>query len=171
MSCANLRRITPAGAVRVAGHPAVLQSAAMSDVIEAPAAEAPADESRLRRIAGHQVTRFLVAGAIGYSFDLGLLVLLHTVLGWRLSLATSVAFAATFVLNFWLNRAAFRAHGMVGPELVRYAGLVALTWGVTVGVTSGLAVLGLPYLVAKTASTVVIAGLNYAGYRWFVFRR
>jgi putative flippase GtrA len=143
----------------------------MSDVIEAPVPAPSAPQSWLRRLAGHQMTRFLAAGAIGYSFDVGLLVLLHTVVGWRLSLATTVAFAATFVLNFWLNRAAFRAHGMIGPELARYVVLVVVSWLVTVGVTSGLAALGTPYIIAKTVATMAIAVINYAGYRWFVFRR
>jgi putative flippase GtrA len=155
----------------VTSNPAVLPYGAMSDVIEAPVAAAPAARSRLRRLAGHQVTRFLAASAVGFSFDVGLLVLLHTVLGWRLSLATTVAFAATFVLNFGLNRAAFRAQGMVGAELLRYAVLVAVSWLVTVGVTSGLATLGMPYVAAKIVATTVIAVLNFAGYRWFVFRR
>jgi putative flippase GtrA len=151
----------------VAGHPAVLPFGAMSDVIEAPVRPVP----RLRRLAGHHVTRFLAAGAVGYTVDVGLLVLLHTVAGWPLAPATTVAFAATFVLNFWLNRAAFRASGLVGPALLRYVLLVAASWLVTVGVTSGLAALGTPYVLAKTAATMVIAVLNYAGYRWFVFRR
>jgi putative flippase GtrA len=140
----------------------------MSDVIEAPVA--PATRSRLQRLAGRQIVRFLAASAVGFSFDVGLLVLLRTVAGWPLPVATSVAFAVTFVLNFGLNRAAFRAQGMVGPELLRYAVLVAVSWLVTVGVTSGLAAMGTPYVVAKVAATMVIAVLNYAGYRWFVFR-
>ncbi len=139
----------------------------MSDVIEAPVAAEP----RFRRIAGHHLTRFLAAGAVGYTFDVGLLILLHTVAGWPLPTATTVAFVATFVLNFGLNRAAFRASGLVGPALLRYVVLVAASWLVTVGVTSGLAALGTPYVLAKTAATMVIAVLNYAGYRWWVFRR
>jgi putative flippase GtrA len=59
---------------------------------------------------------------------------------------------------------------VLGPELLRYAVLVAVSWLVTVGVTSGLAALGTPY-VAQVAATMVIAVLNYAGYRWFVFCR
>jgi putative flippase GtrA len=81
-----------------------------------------------------------------------------------------VAFGTTLVLNFGLNRAAFRSKGLIGRALLRYIVLVVADWLVTLAVTTGMTALGTPYVVARTEATVFAAAVNYIGYRWWVFR-
>ncbi|MGD6756257.1 GtrA family protein [Streptomyces sp. BH105] len=110
-------------------------------------------------------------GGACYAIDVGTLVLLHGVLHMPLAAATSLAFVTVLAVNFGLNRSfVFRSSAMVGPAFAKYLALVALNYGATLATVTGLAALGLPYVAAKTASTVLNAVANYAAFRWWVFR-
>ncbi|MEU9509077.1 GtrA family protein [Micromonospora sp. NPDC048170] len=119
----------------------------------------------------HSASRFLLVGALSYLFDLGVLVVLHGLLGVPLAVATTLAFGSTLLLNFGLNRAfAFRSTGLAGPAFVRYLALVVVNYVLTLLMVTGFAALGVSYVVAKTGATAVNAVLNYVAYRWWVFR-
>ncbi|MGP3775936.1 GtrA family protein [Streptomyces sp. SDT5-1] len=102
---------------------------------------------------------------------MGTLVLLHGVLRMPLAAATSLAFVTVLAVNFCLNRSfVFRSGTMVGPAFAKYLVLVVLNYFATVATVTGLTALGLPYVGAKTTSTIVNAVANYAAFRWWVFR-
>lgn len=124
----------------------------------------------MRHAARHSATRFLAVGVLSYAFDLGVLAALHGGLGVPLALATTLAFLSTLALNFGLNKVfAFRSTALAGPAFVRYLVLVAVNYATTLIMVTGLAWLGLSYLLAKTLAVIVNAVLNYFAYRYWVF--
>ncbi|MFJ8580462.1 GtrA family protein [Micromonospora sp. NPDC093277] len=125
----------------------------------------------MRDLLSHSASRFLLVGGLSYLFDLGLLVVLHGFVGISLPVATTLAFGVTLLLNFGLNRAfAFRSTSLAGPAFLRYLLLVGFNYLLTLLMVTGLAGLGVSYVVAKTGATAVISVLNYVAYRWWVFR-
>jgi putative flippase GtrA len=48
--------------------------------------------------------------------------------------------------------------------------LVAINLGLTLGIVTGLSSLGVYYLIAKVIAVVIGAGINFTGYRKWVFR-
>ena len=103
----------------------------------------------------------------------GMLILLHGVLDVWLPLATFLAVASSYIVNFTLNR--FWSFGSVearpSGQAVRYLLLAGVNWVMTVALVSGLAALGMFYLLAKALTVAINAGLNYFAYRHWVFRR
>ena len=75
-------------------------------------------------------------------------------LGWPLPVAVTIGYAVALSVNYLLNRVLnFRSHAPLGPESLRYAGAVAVNFGVVLlGVTTGLAAVGVPYQVARVAA-------------------
>lgn len=106
-----------------------------------------------------------------YAFDVGTLVLLHGGLRMPLAAATSLAFVTVLAVSFGLYRSfVFRSGALTGPAFAKYLVLVGLNYIATVAMVTGLTALGLPYVVAKTTSTIVNAVVNYGAFRWWVFR-
>ncbi|MBG0565204.1 GtrA family protein [Actinoplanes aureus] len=124
-----------------------------------------------RRLWEHSAVRFLLVGGLSYAFDVGVLVLLHGVLGMPLALATSVSFMSALLVNFGLNRVfAFQSTSLVGTALLRYLVLVLVNYVTTLLLVTGLTALGLSYVVSKTVATILNAVMNYEAYRRWVFR-
>ncbi|MEU8893787.1 GtrA family protein [Streptomyces sp. NPDC048442] len=110
-------------------------------------------------------------GGLSYTIDVGTLVLLHGGLRMPLAAATSLAFVTVLAVNFGLNRAfVFRSDALAGPAFAKYLVLVGLNYCATVATVTGLTALGMAYVAAKTTSTLVNAVVNYAAFRWWVFR-
>jgi putative flippase GtrA len=125
-----------------------------------------------RRLWTHSAVRFLLVGGFCYVFDVGVLILLHGVLGISLAVATSLSFAATLMVNFGLNRVfAFQKTGLMGSSLVKYLVLVLINYGTTLLIVTGLTAAGLSYVVAKTLATIFNAVMNYEAYRRWVFKK
>lgn len=88
-----------------------------------------------------------------------------------LAAATSLGFVTVLAVNFTLNRSfVFRSGAMARPAIVKYLVLVALNYCATLATVTGLTALGLTYVAAKTASTIINAVANYGAFRWWVFR-
>ena len=115
--------------------------------------------------------RFAVIGACTFALDLVLLTLVHDGLGWPLPVAVTCGYAVALSVNYLLNRTLnFRSHRPIGPESLRYGAVVAVNFGVVLlGVTTGLAALGVPYQVARVAAGVCEGAFMYCAMRWFVF--
>ncbi|MEU5880328.1 GtrA family protein [Spirillospora sp. NPDC047279] len=127
-------------------------------------------EVALRRVLSHSFPRYLIIGGLSFAVDFGALYVAHGLLHIWLPVATTLAFLLAFVVNFGLNRVwAFESEGHVGRQLVLYLLLVALNTVLTVVVVSGLAALGVQYLIAKTVATAALTVLNYLAYRKWVF--
>jgi putative flippase GtrA len=123
----------------------------------------------------HPAPRFLVIGGASFLTDIGMLKLLHGVLGVALAVATVLAFGAAFVVNFtgsrlWVFGTTAR-QGIAHRQLVRYIILVGMNLGSTLAIVLGLSTgLGLNYLLAKVCATSLIAVANFFAYRHWVFR-
>ena len=117
------------------------------------------------------MTRYLVISAFTFTLDLAILSLTHGRLGWPLPAAVTAGYAVALSTNYLLNRVLnFRSHAPLGPESLRYAGAVAVNFGVVLlGVTTGLAALGVPYQVARVAAGTAEGAFMYCAMRWFVF--
>ena len=115
--------------------------------------------------------RFAVIGAFTFALDLVLLTLVHEELGWPLPVAVTVGYAVALSVNYLLNRVLnFRSHRPIGPESLRYGAVVAVNFGVVLlGVTTGLAALGVPYQVSRVIAGACEGVFMYCAMRWFVF--
>jgi putative flippase GtrA len=119
----------------------------------------------------HSAVRFVLVGGVSFLIDEGILWLMHGVLNLWLPLATVIGYAASFVVNFALNRSwSFGADGDMKQHLRRYLSLVAGNLVLTVVGVSALTALGMPYLVSKVVIAAVVAAINYVAYRLWVFR-
>ncbi|MFC4109049.1 GtrA family protein [Micromonospora zhanjiangensis] len=114
--------------------------------------------------------RFLIVGGLSVATDTGALFVFHGVLGLWLPVATVLAFATAFVVNFGLNRVwAFGATGAVGGQVWRYLALVLVNLVATVLLVQGLTWAGLPYLVAKVVTAGALAAMNYVVSKKWIF--
>jgi putative flippase GtrA len=121
-------------------------------------------------LARHSAVRFLVVGVLSLATDAGSLFILHGVLGIWLPVATALAYAAAFVINFGLNRIwAFETSSAMGRQLWRYLALVAVNLCFTVISVQALVWLGVEYLVAKMVIAVGLAVINYVVSRKWIF--
>ena len=84
------------------------------------------------------LVRYLLIGAFTFGLDLVLLTAVHSGLGWPLPVAVTIGYAVALSVNYALNRVLnFRSHAPLGPESLRYAGAVAVNFGVVLlGVTT-----------------------------------
>ena len=117
------------------------------------------------------MVRFAVIGGCTFALDLVLLTLVHDRLGWPLPVAVTIGYAVALTVNYLLNRKLnFRSHRPIGPESLRYGVVVAVNFGVVLlGVTTGLAALGVPYQVARVVAGGCEGAYMYCAMRWFVF--
>jgi putative flippase GtrA len=114
--------------------------------------------------------RYLTAGALSFCFDVGVLWMLHEPLTLPLAIATPVAFLASFVVTFTLQRLlAFRANNSIPGSVVKYAVLVAVNTVLTTAIVWGVAEIGAPWIVGKVAAVVVTTIGNYFVYRHWIF--
>lgn len=124
----------------------------------------------IREILRHSAARYVLVGGLSYLTDVGGLWLLHGVAGVPLAVATTVAYAASFAVNFGLNRrVVFPGGARMGAQLLRYVILVVANYLATMVMVLGLSGAGLNYLAAKTVTVVVLAIANYFLYRHWVF--
>lgn len=126
----------------------------------------------MTRVLDHrQVVRFLAVGVVSYVVDIGTLWVLARRVGVPLALATTIAFAASFVVNFGGNRfVVFPGGGPAGRQVRRYLVVVALTYVGTLAVVLGGTHAGVPLLVAKTVAVLLSAFFNFAVGRRWVYR-
>jgi len=83
------------------------------------------------------LVRYLLIGAFTFTLDLAVLTAVRSGLGWPLPVAITLGYAVAVTTNYLLNRVlTFGSHAPVGPESLRYAGAVAVNFGVVLlGVT------------------------------------
>lgn len=152
---------------REAGHPDALAAGDVPD-----AAAAPGPVSWWRRAYRHSFTRFCAFGLLGLGVDVSLLWLLISTVTTNRPLAVSLAFAATYALNFTLNRFfSFAAHGPVAGQVARFVPQLAADYLLTVGAVEVLTDAGLGILTARILAGGTNAALNYTAYRFWTFRR
>jgi putative flippase GtrA len=117
------------------------------------------------------LARFAMSGGLSVGVDVAALYLLHSLAHLVLAAATVIAYALSLAVNYSLNHAwVFQAEGDHRRRLARYGALVALNVGSTLGFVLGLTAVGVYYLLAKLVAVATNAVLNFAGFRFWVFR-
>lgn len=126
----------------------------------------------LNRVVSARLLSFAVISSVTFTLDLALLTAFHGGLRWPLPAGISAAYAVASALGYLLNRALnFRSHGAVGPQLTVYAAVVAVNYlALILGVSTGLAALGLDYRLARLAAAACECAYMYSALRWLVFR-
>jgi putative flippase GtrA len=125
----------------------------------------------LNRVVSARLLGFAVISAITFGLDLALLTMFHGGLGWPLPVGVSAAYVLASGLGYLLNRTLnFRSHGAVGPQLTLYAAVVTVNFlALILGVSTGLAALGLDYRLARLAAAACECVYMYSALRWLVF--
>jgi putative flippase GtrA len=126
----------------------------------------------LDRVVSARLLGYGVISAISFSVDLALLTAFHGGLRWPLPAAITAAYVLASGLGYLLNRALnFRSHGAVGPQLAAYAVVVTVNYlALILGVSTGLAALGLDYRLARLTAAGCECVYMYSALRWLVFR-
>ena len=126
----------------------------------------------LDRVVSARLLGYGVISAISFSVDLALLTAFHGGLRWPLPAAITTAYVLASGLGYLLNRALnFRSHGAVGPQLTAYAVVVTVNYlALILGVSTGLAALGLDYRLARLTAAACECVYMYSAMRWLVFR-
>jgi putative flippase GtrA len=160
-------RIRPPGAADPIRSPAVAQECIFADV----GCTTMTAEVRGSRGSKALLFRYLVIGGGSVVIDVGLLYILHSVVGVQLVLATVIAFLCSLVFNFACNR--IMMAGSQGEQLMRHAYryglLVVANLGITVAVVTGSAHIGVPYVVGKLGVVAASTCWNFVLYRRWVF--
>lgn len=126
----------------------------------------------LARVVPPSLLGFAIINGFTFTVDLVLLTSLHGGLRWPLPVAVTVSYVTAFGLSFLLNRAFnFRSHGRLGRQVPVYVVVVAVNYLVWIlGVTGGLAAVGVDYRVARIVGGLCEAAYMYVCMRWLVFR-
>jgi putative flippase GtrA len=125
----------------------------------------------LRRILPKDLVGFAILGAFTLGVDLVLLWILQTTTTLPLPVSVSIAYLIAFSLNFVLNRTVnFKSHAPVGWQAVRYGFVIAGDYLITLGVTTGLSAVGIPFPIARLLASACVALFTYSASRWWVFR-
>ena len=116
---------------------------------------------------------FALINTFTFGVDLAILTALHGGLQVALPIAITVGYAGAFGLAYYLNRTLnFRSHAAVGPQLSVYVPVVVVNYlAFILGVSNGLAALGVEYHLARIVAGGCEAAYMYCAMRWLVFRR
>jgi putative flippase GtrA len=115
---------------------------------------------------------FAVINGCTFALDLSLLTVFHAVLHWPVPVGITLSYGTATSIAYLLNRTLnFRSHGLVGRQVIIYAGVVVVNYlAFILGVGSGLAALGLEYQLARIAAGACEAVWMYVAMRFLVFR-
>lgn len=114
----------------------------------------------------HRFARYVVVGAVAVGVNLALFALLVGVLGWGYLAATVVIFFLVTSGAFILNRGwVFGFEGAVAPSLGRYYLITAISLALNLILMRVLVeTVGLHYLVASLANSLLLAVANFAAH-------
>jgi putative flippase GtrA len=127
--------------------------------------------ARVRRVIPRELLGFAILGGCTFLIDLVLLAALHLT-PLPLPVDISIAYVSAFSLNYLLNRTVnFRSHAPVGRQVLKYAVVAAGDFGMTLGITTGLADwAGVDFRLARLTAATCVAVFTYSASRWWVFR-
>lgn len=126
----------------------------------------------LSRVVAPTFVGFVLINSSTFAADLLVITALHGGLGVPYPVAVGVGYALAFAASFVLNRVLnFRSHAPVGVQTVKYLGVVAVNFGILVGVSALLESVGVQYHLARLAAGACEGLFMYVAMRWFVFRR
>jgi putative flippase GtrA len=115
--------------------------------------------------------KFLLVGGASFAVDLALLALMHEVFGVDLWIATPIAFVASLVFNFALQRSfTFRARNRSHVSLLKYLALVVFNIVAIDVIVNGFDAWGISYGIGKAFATVLTTSWNFWLYKVWIFR-
>lgn len=124
----------------------------------------------LRRLLWNSGVRYLLVGGSAFLVDLGLLALFYNVFGWKLWIATTIAFLLSFAYTYSMQRVfAFGSKAPQGGALVRYAVLVIFNTVATALIVSAIDTTFAGWVGGKLVATAATTIWNYFIYRYWVF--
>lgn len=123
----------------------------------------------MSRLYRSSLIRYLFIGGSSFLIDFGLLFLFYEILGVKLWISTGIAFLASFVFNYSLQRVfSFSSQSNHGLSLVKYIGLVVFNTLATIAIVAFLDQF-LAWQVGKVVATIATTAWNYLAYRYIVF--
>jgi putative flippase GtrA len=115
--------------------------------------------------------KFLLVGGASFAVDLALLALMHEVFGVDLWIATPIAFIASLVFNFALQRSfTFRARNRSHVSLFKYLALVVFNIVAIDVIVNAFDAWGISYGIGKAFATVLTTSWNFWLYKVWIFR-
>lgn len=115
---------------------------------------------------------YTIISLVTFVLDMSLLALLRHRMDLPLSLAVAISYIVGFTLNYILNRTLnFQSHAPLPGQLMRYCIVVVGDFVETVGVTIGLAGLGLEVRASRMIAGAVVGLMTFFLYRYWVFRK
>ena len=120
---------------------------------------------------GHRFARYVVVGATAVGANLALYALFVGIMGWNYLAATVVIFFLVTGGAFIFNRGwVFGHEGAVAPSLGRYYVITAISLALNLILMRVLVeTIGLHYLVASLANSLLFAGANFAAHTRITF--
>lgn len=154
-------RVREVGASRAAAERFALLVAASLRLLPPP----------IRRAVPADMVGYVALGLVTFAVDLALLVMFDRLTPVPLAVAVVISDVLAWGLHFQLNRTLnFRSQAAVGPEAMRYGLLVVACLGLSAGITTAAAALGVGVAVSRIAAGGILALFGYAACRWWVFR-
>lgn len=128
----------------------------------------------MRRVAG-QFVRFLVVGAVAFTIDYGVFLLLHAVVGAPYVLASAISLTLSLVVSYVLSvRFVFEATPgrNVPVELALFVAISLVAIGVNQGVLLAcVELVGLAPAIGKLVATAVVLVVNFVARKALIERR
>lgn len=115
--------------------------------------------------------KFLVVGGASFAIDLGLLALLHEVGNVDLWIATPIAFLASLVFNFFVQRKfTFQSGARAHVSFLKYGALVVFNLIATDVIVNVVDASGHSYAIGKVLATVATTVWNFLLYKYWIFK-
>ncbi len=122
------------------------------------------------RLLKNSAVRYLIVGGLSFVVDFGLLAFFYQIVGLQIWLATGIAFAGSFVINYLLQRTfAFQSGIGHGRGLFRYSALVAFNTLATTVLVTLLAATPVGWVLGKIITTGLTTVWNFFVYKYWVF--
>jgi putative flippase GtrA len=117
------------------------------------------------------LVKFLVVGGVSFAIDLGLLALLHEAGKVDLWIATPIAFLASLVFNFFVQRKfTFQSGARAHVSFLKYGALVVFNVVATDVIVNLVAGSGYSYAIGKVIATVATTVWNFLLYKHWIFK-
>lgn len=117
------------------------------------------------------VVKFFLVGVASFIIDLGLLALLHEVFDVDLWIATPIAFIASLIFNFFVQRTfTFQSDTRAHVSFLKYGALVVFNVVATDVIVNVIAGTGTSYAIGKVIATVATTGWNFLLYKHWIFK-
>jgi putative flippase GtrA len=115
---------------------------------------------------------YLLINLCTFGIDLTILAIAHGVLRWPLPLSVTLSYGTASLTSYLLNRVLnFQSHAAVGRQLPLFVAVSASNYLIFVlGLTDGLAALGVYFELARVCAALCEAAYLYCMMRWVVFR-